>query len=54
METTIPRNENESLEKDSESFMITMKEFSNFGNKSLYQMSPQELEVSILWKKKFL
>ena len=53
METTIERNEGKE-ENEEESFMLTMEEISNIGNKSLYQMTPKELEISILWKKKFL
>ena len=51
LETTIPKNDDH---HDQETFMVTMNDFSHIGNKSLYQMSPEELKMSIAWKKKFL
>lgn len=37
-----------------ENFMITQDDFSTIQKKSLYEMTPQQLEISIEWKKKFL
>lgn len=34
--------------------MITQDEISTINKKSLYEMTPRELEISIEWKKKFL
>ncbi len=34
--------------------MLTSQDISTINKKNLYEMTPQELEISIEWKKKFL
>lgn len=39
---------------EAENFMLTQDDIATINRKSLYEMTPRELEISIEWKKRFL